>query len=63
MHCHFNFKNGSKDTGAKRYERIESPGTPGSTGAFSPAAPYESAPMGSRLGYVSQLLLKTEQPH
>ena len=42
MHCHFNFKNGSKGTGAKRYE---SPGTPGSTGAFSPAAPYKSAPM------------------
>ena len=42
MHCLFNFKNGSKGTGAKRYE---SPGTPGSTGAFSPAAPYKSAPM------------------
>ena len=42
MHCHFYFLNGSKGTGAKRYE---SPGTPRNTGAFSPAAPYKSAPM------------------
>ncbi len=38
----FQLQDGSKGTGAKRYE---SPGTPRSTGASAPVASAESAPM------------------